>query len=136
MIVLDDVDERFVLACIENKSTAHGRRHAAVMHTGRRAKKRDFLKIANFSRTRRGLRPIRSATAVYHRGRPRNKQSIQTSLDVVLLKLKMQIFSNLVTTKLISVLVLVQVSFKKLFLSKETLHYVCLDFSCLCTDLH
>ena len=79
---LDETDERFVLECIESKSTAHGRRHDAVMYTGKRVKKRDFLKIANFSRVRRGLKPIRSATTVYNRGRPRNKRSTQSKLHL------------------------------------------------------
>ena len=35
--------------------------------------KRHFLKIANFSKTRRGLKPIRYATTVCNNGRPRNK---------------------------------------------------------------
>ena len=36
-------DERFVLWCIENKSTAHGRRHNALMYTRRKVKKHNFL---------------------------------------------------------------------------------------------
>ena len=36
-------------------------------------RKCDFLKVANFSRTRRGLKPIRSATPIYNRVRPRNR---------------------------------------------------------------
>ena len=64
---------------IENKSTTHGRRHDPVKYRKRekRVKKNDFLKMAKFSRTRRGLKHIRSATTIYHRGRPRNKQSLQ-----------------------------------------------------------
>ena len=41
--------------------------------------KRDFLKIAHFSRSKRGLKPIKSATAVYNRGRSCNIQSIQAT---------------------------------------------------------
>ena len=62
--MLDGVDEKFVLECIENKLAAQRRRHDAAMYTGRRVKKCDFLKIANFIRTRRGLKTIRS---IYNR---------------------------------------------------------------------
>ena len=74
---LDEVDESFLLDCIEHKSTAHGRRHDAVMYTVHRVKKRDFLKLANYSRLSRGLKPIKSATTVYNRARPRNRRSLQ-----------------------------------------------------------
>jgi hypothetical protein len=40
---LDEEDERFVLECIENKATAHGRRHDPVLYLNHRVKKRDFL---------------------------------------------------------------------------------------------
>ena len=36
-------DERSVLWYIKNKSTAHGRCHDAVMYTGRKVKKHNFL---------------------------------------------------------------------------------------------
>lgn len=36
--MLDNVDERFDLECIENKSTADGKRFDAVMYAGRRVK--------------------------------------------------------------------------------------------------
>ena len=49
-LMMDDIDEKFLLQCIENKSTAHGRRTDSVMYIGRRVKKRDFLKLANMSR--------------------------------------------------------------------------------------
>ena len=54
--MLDDVDERFVLECMDNKSAAHERRHDVVMRTGRRIKKGDFLKFSIFSKTRRNLK--------------------------------------------------------------------------------
>lgn len=77
--IIDEEDEQFVLRCIEEKSTAHGRRHNAVLYTGHRVKKRDFLKLANYSRISRGLKPIKSATTVFNRARPRNKRSIQAN---------------------------------------------------------
>ena len=80
--MFDDVDERFVLECIESKSTAHRRRYDAVMCTRRKVETRDFLKATNFSRTRRDLKPIRSASTIYNRGRPHNKRSIQATHHV------------------------------------------------------
>ena len=74
---LDEEDEKFILECVEQKSTAHGRRHDAVMYTGRRVKKRDFKNLANYSRISRGLKPIKSATTVFNRARPRNRKSAQ-----------------------------------------------------------
>ena len=166
--VLDDVDERFVLEYIENKSTAHRRRYDAVMYTRRRVETRDFLKATNFSRTRRDLKPIRSASTIYNRGRPHNKRSIQAtrhvglalfctkknmyktmkmywhiisvhlrktflSLDVVLLKVQMQTFSYVVR---VNVICHGTCTGKFFLLLKEVLHYVCLDFSFLCTCLY
>ena len=73
-LAMDDLDEQFVLNCIESNTTAHGRRQDQVMYTGRRVKKRDFLKFVNYDRLQRGnVHPIKSATTVYNRGRPRNK---------------------------------------------------------------
>ena len=74
---LDEEDEKFILNCIESKSTAHGRRHDAVMYLHHRVKKADFLKLANYNRLARGLKPIKSATTVYNRGRPKYRNSIQ-----------------------------------------------------------
>lgn len=45
--------------------------------------KRHFLKIANFSKTRRGLKPIRYATTVCNNGRPRNKESYRQHVTCV-----------------------------------------------------
>ena len=50
-----------------------------MMYTGRRVKKRDFLKIANFSRTRRDLKPTRFATTNFDRGTSCNKRSVQAT---------------------------------------------------------
>ena len=52
---MDEVDETFLLNCIESKTTAHGRRGDQVMYTGRRVKKRDFVKIVNYHRLQRNL---------------------------------------------------------------------------------
>ena len=76
---MDDVDEQFLLHCIENKATAHGRRHDAVMYLHHRVKKRDFLNIVNHSRISRDLPLIKSATTVYNRGKPKNERSLQAS---------------------------------------------------------
>lgn len=74
---LDEQDEKFVLECIENKATAHGRRHDPVLYLNHRVKKKDFLKLVNYNRLRRGLKRLKSATSVYNRARPRNVKSIQ-----------------------------------------------------------
>ena len=57
---MDEVDETFLLNCIESKTTAHGRR----------VKKRDFVKIVNYHRLQRNLCPVKSATTVYNRSKP------------------------------------------------------------------
>ena len=74
---MDETDEKYVLQCIENKTTAHGRRHDSVMYLNHRVKKKDFLRLANTSRISRGLKPIKSATTVFNRARPRNRRSLQ-----------------------------------------------------------
>ena len=69
-LAMDSLDEQFVLNCIESKTTAHGRRQDQVMYTGRRVKKRDFLRLVNYYRLQRNKKPIKSATTVYNCGRP------------------------------------------------------------------
>lgn len=44
---LHEQDERFVLECIENKTTAHDCGHDPVLYLNHRVKKRDFLKLVN-----------------------------------------------------------------------------------------
>ena len=77
-VTIDQLDEEFVPHCIESKTAAHGRRNDQVMYTSQRVKKRDFLRIVNFNRLQRGLKPVKSATTVYNRGKPCNKRSIQS----------------------------------------------------------
>lgn len=72
---MDEEDERFLLQCIESKTTAHGRRTDTVMYSGQRVKKKDFLRIVNHNRHLRGLKHIKSATTAYNRSRPRKKNS-------------------------------------------------------------
>ena len=74
---MDEVDETFLLNRIEAKTTAHGRRGDQVMHTGRRVKKRDFVKIVHYDRLQRNLRPIKSSTTVYNRSKPHKTNSLQ-----------------------------------------------------------
>ena len=69
-LTMDEVDETFLLNWIEPKTTAHGRRGDQVMYTGRRVKKKDFVKIVNYHRLQRNLHPIKSATTVYNRPKP------------------------------------------------------------------
>ena len=63
-VSLHEEDEEFLLQCIDNKSTAHGRRHDAVMYLNHRVKKNNLLKITNFNRVKSGLPVIRSVTTV------------------------------------------------------------------------
>ena len=75
--LMHEVDENYVMQCIERKATAHGRQHENVMYLNHRVKKKDFLKLANRSRISRGFRPIKSTTTVLNRARPRCSRSIQ-----------------------------------------------------------
>ena len=81
-VALDEIDEQFIHDCIESKSTAHGRRHDSVMYLNHRVKKKDFLRIANHSRISRGLKPIKSSTTVYNRGRAKNKRNQQAKKHI------------------------------------------------------
>ena len=74
---LDEEDETFILRCIENKATAHGRRHDVVMYLHHRIKKADLLELANFNRISRDLPTIRSSVTVYNRSRPKDIRSRQ-----------------------------------------------------------
>ena len=73
----DEEDETFILRCIGNKTTAHGKRHDAVMYLHHRIKKADLLNLANFNRISRGLPTIKSSTTVYNRSRPKTILSRQ-----------------------------------------------------------
>ena len=75
---MDEIDENFILECIESKSTANGRRQDLVMYANRSVKKRDFLQLVNYNQLTRGLRPLKSSTTVYNRARPCNKRSVQS----------------------------------------------------------
>lgn len=46
--LLDSDDEEAIASAIEEKSTAHGRRHDMVPYTNHRVKKKDFLSLANY----------------------------------------------------------------------------------------
>ncbi|XP_070561926.1 uncharacterized protein [Ptychodera flava] len=72
---LDHDDEVFIAKAIEEKSSAHGRRHDTVLYHGHRVKKRDFLALANYSLSKRGKKLIKSANTVLLRSRPRNIRS-------------------------------------------------------------
>lgn len=74
--LLDSDDEESIAKAIEEKSTAHGRRHDMVLYTNHRVKKKDFLSLANYFRLKRGKKLIKSATTVLNRARPRNVCSI------------------------------------------------------------
>lgn len=75
---MDETDESFLVDCIMSKATAHGRRQDSVLYLNHRVKKKDFLKIVNFSHRQRGLPFIRSATTAFNRSVPKSKRSIQS----------------------------------------------------------
>ncbi|CAC5408328.1 unnamed protein product [Mytilus coruscus] len=77
---IDSEDEEFLLNCIEEKATAHGRRHDAVLYLNKTVRKRDFKRIINFKRHQQGKKPIRSDTTAYNRARPSNVRHIQAKL--------------------------------------------------------
>ena len=68
---LDTEDEEFIAKCIEETSSAHGRRHDTVLYAGHRVKKSHFLSLANHNLFRRGKKLIKSATTVLNRARPK-----------------------------------------------------------------
>ena len=74
---LNEEDKQFVAKCIENKATAHGRRHDSVMYMHHRVKKSDVLKLVNYNHVSRGLPTLKSATTVYDRSKPKNERSLQ-----------------------------------------------------------
>ena len=73
--LLDSEDESFIQKSIEDKGTAHGRRHTTTLYANHRVKKKDFLTIANYNLHKRGKKLIKSATTVLNRKCPRNKAS-------------------------------------------------------------
>ena len=64
--LLDSDDDNFIAAAIENKSTAHGRRHD-----------QHLLSLADYSLHKKGKRLIKSASTVYLRGRPKRVNTIE-----------------------------------------------------------
>ncbi|XP_070580686.1 uncharacterized protein [Ptychodera flava] len=80
--LLDSEDEMFIAKAVEDKSTAHGRRHDITLYSNHRVKKRHFLSLANYSLIKRGKRMIKSATTVLNRGRPRYVRSKQARVHI------------------------------------------------------
>ncbi|CAH3151964.1 unnamed protein product, partial [Porites evermanni] len=74
--LLHSDEEEAIAKAIEEKSTAHGRRHDMVLYTNHHVKKKDFLSLANYYRLKQGKKLIKSATTVLNRARPRNVRSI------------------------------------------------------------
>ena len=66
-----DTDEEFIAKCIEETSSAHGRRHDTVLYAGHRVKKSHFVSLANHNLFHRGKKLIKSATTVLNRARPK-----------------------------------------------------------------
>ena len=74
---MNDDEEGYLLTCIEEMSTAHGRRHDTVLYMNHRVKARDMLKIVNHRRAEKGLRPLQSISTILARGKAKRARSIQ-----------------------------------------------------------
>ncbi len=79
---LDDSDEDDIANLIQEKTTAHGRRHDTILYTGHSIRKKHLLGIANYVRATKGKSTIKSSTTVYNRGRPRNLRSRQAAKHI------------------------------------------------------
>lgn len=75
---LDSENEENIAKYIEEKSTAHGRRHDQVSYLNHRVKCRDMLNVNNHRRYEEGRRLLRSTTTLYSRSKPRNSRSFQS----------------------------------------------------------
>lgn len=75
--LLDSEDEEFIAKAIEDKSSAHGRRHDTTLYLHHRIKSRDLLTLANYNLAKRGKRLIKSSQTVYLRARPRKVNTIE-----------------------------------------------------------
>ncbi|KAL9957986.1 hypothetical protein ACROYT_G034946 [Oculina patagonica] len=64
---LDSEDEEWLVKCIEDKATIHGRRHESVLYTHHRVKCRDLLNIANYRRFNQGKRLLNMDDKAYLR---------------------------------------------------------------------
>ena len=75
---MNEDEEEYHSKCIEEMSTAHGRRHDTVLYLNHRVKARDILKIVvNHRRTEKDLRPLQSISTVLARGKAKRTRSIQ-----------------------------------------------------------
>jgi len=79
---LDELDEELIAKAIEQKTTAHGRRHDMVLYYHKRVKRDDLLNIANYNLLQRGKSMIKSATTVYNRAKPKRKTSLQAQKHI------------------------------------------------------
>lgn len=79
---VDSDDEEFLVKCIEDKATSHGRRHDSVLYLNHRVKAKDLKNTVNHFKEKHGKKLIRSNTTIYNRSRPRNKRSIQAKRHI------------------------------------------------------
>ena len=79
---MDEDDEDMLLKCIEEKTTAHGRRGDKVMYSAHRVKTRNFVKLVNYNHAMRGFPFIKSPTTVFNRSKSHNKRSRQSKLQI------------------------------------------------------
>ena len=74
---LDEIDEELIAKAIEQKITAHGRRHNMVLYYHKRLRRDDLLSIANYHLLEREKEMIKYATTVYNRGKTKKQRSLQ-----------------------------------------------------------
>ncbi|KAG8180995.1 hypothetical protein JTE90_024743 [Oedothorax gibbosus] len=74
---LDSDDEDYIAKCIEEKCTAHGRRHDAIQYLHHRLRHNDLLSIATYRLLQTGRKSIRSETTVRNQGKAKYKRSRQ-----------------------------------------------------------
>ena len=80
--MIDEEDEQYIAKCIEEKATAHGRRHDSTLYLGHRVKKKDLKRLLNRHHQLRGLPCVKSVTTVYNRGKAKSKKSLQAARHI------------------------------------------------------
>lgn len=74
---VDSDEEEFVVKCIEDKATSHGRRHDSVLYLNDRVKVKDFRGTVNYFRVRLGKKLLRSNTTIYNGSRRKRAQKVK-----------------------------------------------------------
>ena len=80
--MISEEAERYIAKCVEDKATAHGRRHTSVLYLNHRVKVRDMKKLLNKYHAERNLPLIKSATTLFNRGKAKCKRSVQAKKHI------------------------------------------------------